>query len=279
MKFNVGCDLGYRSAGPCTLILNVQAARLQRQQILSETLNVTPSDPVHSVEMPDTANRYLRIQAGVGDIAIHYEAEVALDVYASDPDSVDEIPVAELPFELMTHLAPSRYCPSDLLSRWPTREFADFATGHARVTAICNWIYERIEYVRGTSTTLTTAQDTLVERAGVCRDFAHLGISFCRALNIPARFVSAYAWGLEPPDFHAVFEAYLGGRWYLFDPTRQAALDGLVRIGVGRDAGEVSFATVFGDVELAYMSVYIRPENGDTSAAIRTVRAISTSPA
>lgn len=277
MKFTVGCDLGYRSNGPCTIILNVQAARLPQQHIVRETLDITPTVPIQSFEMPDTANRYLRLQAGPGDIAIRYGADVELDVYAVDPASVSEIPIADLPFELLTHLYPSRYCPSDLLNRWPSREFAHFSTGHARVTAICNWIYEHIEYMVGSSDTLTTAQDTLVERAGVCRDFAHLGIAFCRALNIPARFVSAYAWGLEPPDFHAVFEAYLGGRWYLFDPTRQAALDGLVRIGVGRDAGEVSFATVFGDVQPTEMSVHIRREHGDASVDFRTTHAISTS--
>jgi transglutaminase-like putative cysteine protease len=279
MQFIVGCDLGYRSNGPCTLILNIQAARLPRQRILRETLELSPEGPLQPHVMADSANRFIRLETGPGDIAIRYGAEVELDVFSADPGSVAEIPIAELPFDLLRHVYPSRYCPSDLLSRWPAREFADFATGHARVTAICNWIYEHIEYLRGSSDTLTTARDTLVERAGVCRDFAHLGIAFCRALNIPARFVSAYAWGLEPPDFHAVFEAYLGGRWYLFDPTRQAALDGLVRIGVGRDAAEVSFATVFGDVAPTTMAVHIRPRGEDIAADMRTTRAISISSA
>ncbi len=277
MKFTVGCDLGYRLDGPSTLILNIQAARLPLQYVLRETLKITPEGPTQPHVMPDSANRYLRLEAGPGDIAIHYDAEVELNVFAADPESVSEIPITELPFDFLYYVYPSRYCPSDLLNRWPAREFAHFDTGHARVTAICNWIYEHIEYLPGSSDTLTTARDTLVERAGVCRDFAHLGISFCRALNIPARFVSAYAWGLEPPDFHAVFEAYLGGRWYLFDPTRQAALDGLVRIGIGRDAAEVSFANSFGDVTPTAMSVRIRPERGDASSDIRTIRAISTS--
>ena len=94
-------------------------------------------------------------------------------------------------------------------------------------------------------------------RAGVCRDFAHLGIAFCRALNIPARFVSCYAHGLQPSDFHAVFEAYLGGRWWLFDGTRQANLDGLIRIGVGRDAAEIAFASPFGQIEAGPINITI----------------------
>jgi transglutaminase-like putative cysteine protease len=97
----------------------------------------------------------------------------------------------------------------------------------------------------------------VIERAGVCRDFAHLGIAFCRALNIPARFVSAYAYQLQPPDFHACFEAYLGDRWYLFDATRLVPTSRLVRIGTGRDAADVSFATVFGAAAMESMQVYI----------------------
>lgn len=112
--------------------------------------------------------------------------------------------------------------PSDRLEAFANREFGHLARGHARVTAICNWLYDNIDYQRGASDGETTADESLIKRAGVCRDFAHLGISFCRALRIPARFVSCYAYGLEPRDFHAVFEAYLDGRWWLFDGTRQA---------------------------------------------------------
>ena len=98
-----------------------------------------------------------------------------------------------------------------------------------------------------------------MERVGVCRDFAHLGIAFCRALNIPARFVAGYAYGLNPPDFHAWFEAYLGDRWYLFDATRRVPLQGLVRVGTGRDAADVSFATLFGLVQMNEMTIFIDP--------------------
>jgi transglutaminase-like putative cysteine protease len=97
------------------------------------------------------------------------------------------------------------------------------------------------------------AFDTVTERVGVCRDFAHLGIAFCRALNIPARFAAGYAYQLNPPDFHAYFEAFLGDRWYLFDPTRLVAKDGLIRIGTGRDAADISFATIFGPVSMEEM--------------------------
>jgi transglutaminase-like putative cysteine protease len=113
----------------------------------------------------------------------------------------------------------------------------------------------------------TTARDVLANRAGVCRDFAHLAIAFCRALNIPARFVTGYArYSDPPPDFHAVFEAYLGKRWYLFDPTELAALDEIVRIGTGRDAAEAAFATFFGSAQLRRLSPLIELAASDTPA-------------
>lgn len=278
MKYTVGCELGYQVSGPSTLILNIEAARTERQTILGEHLAIEPRCATETYLMPESGNRYLKLRPQNGLLSIRYRAEVELAVERLDPASVGEVPPGDLPFEVLPHLYPSRYCPADKLIRWATREFADIAPGHERVTAICNWIYETIEYRRGSSDTGTSAYDTLAERAGVCRDFSHLGISLCRALGIPARFVSGYALGLEPPDFHAVFEAYLGGRWYLFDPTRQAPLDGIIRIGVGRDAAEVSFATIFGAMNPSTMSVHIASADGSAEAAPRTTDAVHISP-
>ena len=115
------------------------------------------------------------------------------------------------------------------------------------MTAICNWIHDNVEYLRA-ATPLTSAFDTATERAGVCRDFAHLGIAFCRAVGIPARFVAGYACA-RTAGFPCVLEAYLNGRWYIFDSTRLAPQTGLIRIGTGRDAADTSFATFFGPVK------------------------------
>jgi transglutaminase-like putative cysteine protease len=116
----------------------------------------------------------------------------------------------------------------------------------------------------------------VTQRIGVCRDFAHLGMALCRALGIPARYVSAYAWRLDPPDFHAVFEAFLNGPsgagWYLFDPTRMSSPDGLVRIGIGRDAAEVAFCTSYEEVESDAPQVWI---SGDATGPITTSAVIS----
>jgi transglutaminase-like putative cysteine protease len=277
VKFLLGCELGYQVTGPSTLILNIQAARIDRHRIVRESLDVTPASvSIEPYIMPESDNRYARLRISEGTLTVRYDAEVELESHRQDPATIAEIPPGDLPLAVLPHLYPSRYCPADTLRAWAAREFGDLEPGHGRVTAICNWIYEHLEYRRGSSDTRTSACDTLLERSGVCRDFAHLGITFCRALDIPARFVSGYAWGLEPADFHAVFEAYLGDRWYLFDPTRQANLDGLVRIGVGRDAAEVSFATTFGEVAPTSMAVWIEPSPDRAAADDRTVEAIST---
>jgi transglutaminase-like putative cysteine protease len=123
------------------------------------------------------------------------------------------------------------------------------------VTAICDWIYSNINYQPGSTGESTTACDVLIQRIGVCRDYANVGIALCRALCIPARYVSGYAIALQPPDFHGFFEAYLGSRWYLFDATRMAPIEGFVRIATGRDAADASFATIIGEATLTSMSV------------------------
>lgn len=277
-KFKVGCTLSYHVETPSTVLLNIEAAKLPQQHVLSEKLVITPDAELERHVMPESGNRYVRFQAKEGKLVVEYEAVVELDVQRDDATDVPEVPGGELPFEVLPHLYPSRFCQSDRLVLNAKNTFDALPPGHARITAICNWIYEQIEYQRGTSNEHTSAVDTLIDRAGVCRDFAHLGIALCRALGVPARFVSAYAWKLSPPDFHAVFEAYLGGRWYLFDATRQAALDGLVRIGVGRDASEVAFADFYGEVQPSDMSVRI--ERLDEDAAYEpTVDAITTSAA
>jgi transglutaminase-like putative cysteine protease len=121
--------------------------------------------------------------------------------------------------------------------------------------AIVDWIHDNVEYVIGSTDSETSAYDTVTQRTGVCRDFAHLGIALCRALNIPARYFSGYAYQLDPPDFHACFECFVGGKWFLFDATGLAPLNGLVRIGTGRDAADSAVASTFGRVQCTLMTV------------------------
>lgn len=243
---------------------------------LVERLILTPDLSYRSHTVPYLNNRYFGVNAPIGPLGIQYQAEVTLDVHKADPASIGETPLADLPLDIMPFLLPSRFVPSDRLAAFALREFGNMPKGHSRVTAICNWLYDNIDYRRGASNEQTTATESLILRAGVCRDFAHLGIAFCRALNIPARFVSAYASGLQPCDFHAVFEAYMDGRWWLFDATRQANLDGLVRIGVGRDAAEIAFSSPFGNYESGIVNIMIERSDGSPEPPWRTTDAIST---
>jgi transglutaminase-like putative cysteine protease len=275
MRFALGCELSYTIVQPTTLILNIEALRGPQQTVLSESLVITPGVQSEPHQARDTGNLYRRLVLQPGQYDLRYEASIDTRPQVKDPSAVPEVPVRDLPLDVLPFLYPSRYCESDRLGRFAWREFGKIATGHEKVTEVCNWIHQYVDYMSGSSHSGTSAHDTFTDRAGVCRDFAHLGISFCRALGIPARFVSAYGWQLEPQDFHAVFEAYLGDRWYLFDATRLCPLDGIVRIGIGRDAADTAFATFYGQVESAPKRVWISPLDGGDTSAQWTTEAVS----
>jgi transglutaminase-like putative cysteine protease len=252
LDFDIG--LRYEIAdAPADFIFNVHAARTASQSVVSETLATTPGVRHHLHADPATGTRFLRAQAGPGAFELLYSATVDIDHHRESPVRLEEVPIARIPPQVLTYMYPSRYCPSDQLRRYAGREFGHLRPGYWRVLAIGEWVRQRIAFVPGSSHDGTSALDTLIAQQGVCRDFAHLMICLCRALNIPARFVSGIDYGappsMGPPDFHAYVEAFLGERWYLFDPTGVSPPMGLVRIGTGRDAADVSFATMFGSMK------------------------------
>ena len=256
--FDIDCALSYQVNGPTDFLFQIHALNGMDQQVLSESLVVTPNVPMHVYQDPTLHHRFLRLHADAGLVELRYLAQVRRTPEPIDP-AAPEVVIADVPDELLHNLMPTRYCESDHLSRAAQRMFGGVPHGHARVQAIADWIHDNIEYQIGSSQATTTARDVFAQRAGVCRDFAHLGVTFCRALNIPARLVVGYATFDEPPpDFHAVFEAYLGGRWVLFDATRMSPLDELIRIATGRDAKDVAFATIFGPATMVAMSPLIR---------------------
>lgn len=262
-KFQLGCQLNYVIYQPTTLLFNIQVVNNNSQQILHEKLQLNPPLKIDEYITTPEKNRFIRINAPIGELAVSYQATVELSYYDAKSIAMPEVPPAELPPETLPYLYPSRYCQSDLLFGLAASEFGYLLPGYSRVMAICNWIYDKVKYLSGSTDSQTSAYDTATERAGVCRDFAHLGIAFCRALNIPARFVSAYAYQLNPPDFHACFEAYLAHRWYLFDPSRLVPLTGIIRISTGRDAADVSFATLFGTVQMNQMNLFVEDISED----------------
>ncbi len=276
MRFKLGCKLTYSVKAETPFLFNLSAQRFAGQVIDDETLTLSPSLTPEDWTMPESGNRYFRVIVPQGDLVVTYKARVTLTPQLESPDGVSEIPVGKLPLSVSTHLYPSRYCQSDKLERFARSTFGRLKPGYARVNGICNWIHDYVFYEGGVSDALTSAFDTVTQRAGVCRDFAHLAIALCRSLGIPARYVSAYAFRLDPPDFHAVFEAYLagpnGGGWYLFDPTRMADPAGLVRIGIGRDAAEVAFCSPFGAMEAGKPELWIEAEGTAPAATTQAVR-------
>ena len=260
--FRVGCDLNYNVNGPSAFIFNVSVVNNSFQRILTEAFITEPQLQIEESRSPIEEKRLHRLSAGAGPLRVRYSATVELSHYVQPAESVPETPPGALPANVVPYLYPSRYCEADILVRLAQHEFGKLQPGFSRVTAICNWIHDNVEYLRGSTNPHTSAYDTATERAGVCRDFAHLAIAFCRALAVPARFVAGYAYALEPADFHAYFEAYLDGRWYIFDPTRLAPQTGLIRIGTGRDAADTSFATLFGPVAFSSMKVTVEPMGG-----------------
>ena len=251
----VACELRYRVTAPTSFLFNVAVANTSHQAVRQEHFTIVPQNEYTVENVGEEGNRVVRLQAKVGDFSLQYQATVTLEPEVDDPPTIMEAEHPELPSEVLPYLNPSRYCESDRLLRLAGKEFGEIAPGYSRVAAICDWTHTRLDYVAGSTDARSSACDVLVQRAGVCRDFAHVALTLCRALSIPARYVSGYAVGLTPPDFHGFFEAYLGTRWYLFDATRMAPRDGLVRIGTGRDAADAAFATVIGAATLKDMTV------------------------
>lgn len=278
MLMTVGCKLRYRTTVPTPFLFQIEAAKGDSQVVKSERLlmPLRPTDRDTYVE-PVTLNRKMRAMLGPGPVEISYEATVEVRSDAFDPSAVREFDFAELPMDTIEYLAPSRYCPSDTFTQFAFETFGSLPRGHDRVTAVCDWIYGNIKYQAGSTGSWTNAAEVFQARQGVCRDFAHLGISLTRALGIPARYASVYADRLSPQDFHAVFQAYLngpnGGEWFMFDATRMSSVDALVRIAAGRDAADVAFAWPQGTVESDPPEVWAGA--GDRPDATRTDLAVS----
>jgi transglutaminase-like putative cysteine protease len=255
----IDTQLSYRFNGPAHVRLALAARQDEGEQsVKDETLKVINGAgsvvPVHWYR-DHFGNRVARFDAHMGSVEIRYQAQVVSE--AARPFPVRDWPIQELPDEVLGWLNPSRYCESDLLAGAALDYFGNTTPGLNRVQAIVEWVQKNIRYEVGSTHASTKASDVLRLQKGVCRDFAHLCIAFCRALNIPARFVAGYTFFDTPPqDFHAVFEAWLG-RWVRFDPTGLAPTERLVRIAVGRDAKDTAFATCWGSMFLTRMRVDI----------------------
>jgi transglutaminase-like putative cysteine protease len=254
MILSVGCTLGYQVLTPqAAFTFNVLVDTDARQRILSESIACAPTVPT---EIATTAkgSRVLRCEASAGAFEFRYSALVEVARPAL-PAAVKADNPGRLPLGILTYTLPSRYCESDRFSQIAWERFGKTEDRAEQVRAICRWIDQKLAYAPGSTDSRTSAWDVWLSRKGVCRDYTHLAIAFCRALSIPARYVGGYAAGLQPMDFHACFEAYLGGEWRLFDPTDDIAPDRIAVISRGRDATSAALTTIFGRINAASVKV------------------------
>jgi transglutaminase-like putative cysteine protease len=255
MRLHVDARLDYDFPREAETLLHLEAAHGPDQAIVSESLTFDPPVDWARLDDPTTGERRV-IFRHQGPLKIVYLASVDLAPRDNTLAGAAQHPIADLPVEVLPFLRASRFVESD---RFEPKAEQDFGAtrGGDRVEAIIAWLRGHLDYRAGTSTAATTASDAYMTRAGVCRDYAHVAAALCRASDIPARLVSAYALDLKPQDFHAVIEVFVGGRWRLADPTGLVSPDQLVRIGQGRDAADIAFMTIFGQATMMAQSVHV----------------------
>jgi len=275
MKLRVGYELVYEceQATPMLLMLNTHYSRVQ-DVLSADVLRVDPPVPITQYR-DGFGNLCSRIVAPAGRIALSTTAVLEI---SSEPETIEpngyQHAVEELPSETLVYLLGSRYCETDLLSDLAWRLFGKTPMGRARVQAICDYVHRHIVFGYHHARPTKTAWQAWNERTGVCRDFAHLGVALCRAMNIPARYCTGYISdiGVPPPysamDFAAWFEAYLGGTWQTFDPRNNVQRTGRVLMAHGRDAADVALSNTFGPTKLISFNVHCAPEAESTAVPL-----------
>ncbi len=259
MILTIAVDLDYDVPDPCDILLQIEAAH-GGDQIVSDATTELGATPILSrIGGDDGVGERIWLRP-TDRLRCAYRATVAIDRVAVDLAGLETTEPRDLPAAVVGYLMPSRFCPSDQFQTFVAAEFGDLAGG-TKVAAIRDWIADSFTYVSGSSGAQTSAKDSFVQRQGVCRDYAHVLITLCRAATIPARFASDYAAPVDPPDFHAVAEVFLGGAWHLVDATGMATADGMAVIGVGRDAADVAFMTSYGGVAMRGQTVSVTAMN------------------
>ena len=255
MRLEIEATLSYHMPQPADILLAIEAAPTDEQRLVRDRLTVSGVCPLQTVPGDDGIGRRTWTCA-VGPFLARYTGVFDVDREAEPLPALIDRCRRDLPANVIPCLWPSRFCESDRFVAFVNREFGHLSGG-AAIAAMAAWIKGNITYRIGSSHEKTSAVDTFIAREGVCRDFAHVMAAFARAAGIPARLVSAYAWQLDPPDFHAVVDVWIGGRWRLVDASGLAPIAGLVRIAVGRDATDISFMTIFGLAEFRDQSVRV----------------------
>ena len=267
MRLRVGFEMVYQcpSEIPMLLALNIHSSRAQ-DIVQADTLVTSPTVPIGTYD-DLFGNRCSRVVAPPGRFALTSDA-IVMDSGEPDPVVPDapQTPVDELPDETLLYLLGSRYCETDQLSNIAWQRFGSVPRGWARVQAICDFVHHHITFGYQYARRTRTAWEAYNEGVGVCRDYAHLGVALCRCMNIPARYCTGYITdiGVPPPyspmDFAGWFEAFLGDRWYTFDPRNNVPRIGRVLMARGRDACDVALANTFGPNILESFKVWADEE-------------------
>lgn len=254
MTIAIESSFRFRAEQPTDVLLQFEAAAIPEQIVSEAVTELSATTNLARVDAHDAIGERIWVCAE-GEFTVLHRAHVNLKRLLCDIAPLDQLAPHDLPGEAVEYLLDSRYCPADRFQAFVGEEFGDLRGGTA-ITAMHDWIATHLTYTPGSSGPNTTALDSFIERRGVCRDYAHVLITFARAAGIPARYVSCYAPRVTPQDFHAVAEIFLadpttpgGGAWHLIDATKMAQANEIVKIGVGRDAADVSFLTSFGPIE------------------------------
>ncbi|MCP1471809.1 hypothetical protein J3E64_003522 [Sphingobium sp. OAS761] len=262
MRLAIEAILDYDFTEPTDVLLAVEAAALPDQRIVEQSHVIDNAGPLTNKVGGSGVGRRTWTRTGMGRMVSSYRATVEVERAPVNLASLSRGPLSSLPEDVLPFIWPSRYCEADRFGSFVGGHFPDLADGPL-VAALVQWVRDNIAYVPGSSGVNTTAADTFVAQQGVCRDFAHLTAALVRSRDIPARLVSVYALGLEPPDFHAVVEVWLGGAWHLVDATGLAPVETMVRIAVGRDATDIAFMTIFGGGQMNAQSISVRQIEGE----------------
>jgi transglutaminase-like putative cysteine protease len=258
MRLTVRAAATYELAAETFLCLMVEPPLHGPAHRVEEERLVTSPTSYAELSQDLYGNPRRHLVAGKGIFSFEFRATIEAAPNGPVPAEAAQHLPQQIPVNTMIYTLPSRYCQSDQLARMARGEFGHLPPGGGMVRGIAEWVRRHVEYRYGTTDTLTSAFDTATERIGVCRDFAHLVIAFCRALEIPARYVSGYALGLEPPDFHGFAQVYLGGAWYNVDATSEQPRPVMVPIAVGRDAADVPMLTFWGASMLIEQTVEVQ---------------------
>ena len=256
MRMTIDVELEYRLEAPGPALLVVEAAGAMGQELHRSSIDFGPVDRFARVPAEEGIGERIVLRAA-DRISCRYSAELTVTRERPDFDRLNAVEVDEMTGDALRYLLPSRYCQAERFTNFVASRFGDI-TGGRKVAVMRDWIEQRLDYVAGASTGGTTAVDTFLERRGVCRDYAHLMVAFCRAGQIPARIASVYAPSVVPQDFHAGVEVYLDGMWHLTDPTGMAMAESMAIMAVGRDATDVAFLTTFSAAELQRQTVDVR---------------------